>query len=78
MEAGHEGIDAEHMKLFELLDKLKRSLESKNVDLDAVSGGRELMYCETEHFANEEKIMDSFVYGDIVKHKLVRELVAME
>lgn len=68
---GHEPIDCEHLKLFELMKKLQSTLEDMRSDTTSVATvAKELRDYAALHFSNEEKIMDSFLYVDVEKHKI--------
>ena len=69
---GNDGIDSEHMKLFDLIQKLHEATSPKT-DFSSDSSISEIIKSLREytqyHFSREEKFMESFPYDDIDFHK---------
>ena len=63
IETGHETIDAEHMRLFQMLRQLREmAAEPAAQRAEAVDAFGQVLEYAVLHFSNEELIMDSFVY----------------
>ena len=68
VETGHEQIDSEHIKLFELLSGLNKSIEAgAAADVNAVAG--ELRQYSVTHFENEEALMAMARYEHLASHQ---------
>ncbi len=68
VETGHDQIDSEHMKLFDLLSTLNKIVNgSVNDSITSVIG--ELKLYTVNHFRSEELLMESIKYEDIHIHK---------
>jgi hemerythrin len=68
VETGHDQIDQEHKKLFELLSQLNRIVHGDDSSL-VVDVVAELRLYTVNHFSNEEKLMDAHKYKAIRGHK---------
>lgn len=70
---GHEKVDSEHKKLFELANRVSDSIADKNAILKSV---KELVKYTKFHFANEEQYMKSIAFPFLDEHKqLHKEIV---
>lgn len=63
---GHEKVDSEHQKLFELANHITDNLEDKDAILKSV---KELVKYTKFHFANEEQYMKSVNFPFLEEHK---------
>lgn len=63
---GHEKVDSEHKKLFELATVVEQSLNDKDSILKSV---KELVKYTKFHFANEEQYMKSIDFPFLEEHK---------
>jgi hemerythrin len=70
---GHDGIDAQHKRLFELGNELHNAMtQGKGKGALSETLGRLLDYTKT-HFANEERLMETHHYPDYVAHKAAHD-----
>jgi hemerythrin len=78
LETGHEGIDAQHRRLFALANALQEAVAQDSGDADTVADAvYSLVDYVTEHFADEEALMDACAYPPNDWHKkLHRDLAA--
>ena len=72
IETGHQSIDAEHGRMFEMLKQLRvMSEEGCPSDVSISDVFEQLREYSILHFANEELIMDSFNYDGNAIHKQI-------
>lgn len=70
---GHEKIDSEHKKLFEIANKIPKYKNDQKKVLEII---KELISYTNFHFKNEEVVMELAGYKDLEKHKqLHKELI---
>ncbi|PLY05849.1 MAG: hypothetical protein C0625_10960 [Arcobacter sp.] len=70
---GHEKIDSEHKRLFEIAAEIKKYSNDSKMIIKIV---RELVTYTKFHFRNEENFMRSITYDDLNAHiKLHKELI---
>ena len=71
LNTGIENIDEQHKKLFVLLQSCRVLVQQSQVDGNELGAAlSELKRFAFEHFATEEKYMESINYQDINRHKL--------
>ena len=79
IETGHGDVDAEHMRLFDLLDQLRclsnSPLNTRSVIADTIE---QLHEYASFHFANEELIMDSAQHPGSQSHKAAHQWFAQK
>ena len=67
-DTGIKLIDEQHRELFQIVDRLRRSVQ-EGTDRPAVDALlQELVACSERHFATEETYMERFAYPDLTQH----------
>ncbi len=70
---GIEMIDNEHLKLVEMLNQVYALLSEGQKDAARQYFTETLSSYVNEHFANEERFMESFAYPGLEEHKKIHE-----
>lgn len=66
---GIDSIDAEHQKLYEIINRVYEKIDKKEVIVDAETLLNEVVDYVTGHFQNEEKLMKETGYTLSAAHK---------
>ncbi len=75
---GHDGIDGDHRRLFELFNEFVTAVNENRGDGDVEAVLVELLkYCDT-HFDREEKLMREHGYPDYERHKALHDSFVRE
>lgn len=70
---GHDGIDGDHRRLFELFNEFVTAVNDNRTDSDIENVLIELLeYCDN-HFDREEKLMREFAYPEYEAHKAMHD-----
>jgi hemerythrin len=72
-------IDAQHKRLFDLLNRLHDAIVAKECNRDTIANTIEqlIRYTKT-HFALEERFLESMQYPELAKHKLKHEALTIQ
>ncbi len=70
---GIEAIDNEHIKLVDMLNQVHELISEGKKDEARIYFGQTLSAYVNEHFANEEKFMESIGYPALDEHKKIHE-----
>lgn len=72
---GHEAIDADHRRIFEIADRLHAGLHRINEDGVVRQVMAELADYTLTHFAREEALMKEASYPGLEEHRFEHELI---
>lgn len=70
---GHEGIDADHKRLFELFNDLVVAVNTCRADHEIEGVLVELLEYTDSHFDREERLMLQYAYPDYETHKTMHD-----
>ena len=70
---GIEAIDAEHVKLVDMLNQTHELLGEGKKDEARIYFGQTLSAYVNEHFANEEKFMENIGFPGLEEHKKIHD-----
>ncbi len=65
----HPLLEKDHQQLIDLLDALEKCILKGNSVNQAIKHLDEFVALARDHFKNEEKIMETYKYADIIDHK---------
>lgn len=71
---GHDGMDADHKRLFELFGELAAIVSDNRAAEEIERVLTELLEYTRSHFAREERLMREHAYPEFAKHKTMHDI----